>query len=441
MKKHYDLIVAGGGPAGVAAAVAAARGGADTLLVEHTGCLGGMGTSGLVAAWCPLTDGKRLIHGGICAEIVRRTTAQLACLESEEIPHGHIPFDPEFLKLVLDELVLESGVQVLFHSIIAGAESDGRLVKQVTVASKAGIQQLEAECFIDATGDGDLAGFAGAEFIPPQPDEEIMPGSLCFVLSNLDDYSYTHVTRGTFGGNPASPIWKIMADPRYRDIESMHLTSNLTGPSTAAFNAGHLYFDATDPESVSQAMIRGRRLAHRLTEALRDCGGAAFAGAHLVQTASLAGVRESRRIRGRYELTLADYRARREFPDSIGRNCYYVDIHQGKGKQQQCRTYEGWQAYMREMPNADWNCGPGESHGIPFGILQPEKLDNLLVAGRCVCCDKAVFGSLRVMPNALTTGEAAGTAAALMIRRGIMDSGKIDRQELRTILVQNGAIL
>lgn len=441
MKSFYDLIVVGGGPAGVAAAVAAARGGADTLLVERTGCLGGMGTSGLVAAWCPLTDGKRLIHGGICEWIVRKTTRQLACLESEEIPHGHIPFDPEYLKLVLDDLVQEAGVQVLFHTLVAGAESRGRQVESITVANKAGIHSLKARCFIDATGDGDLAGFSGADFIEPQADEEIMPGSLCFVLSNIDDYSYTHVTRGTFGGNPASPIWKIMADPRYRDIESMHLTSNLIGPSTAAFNAGHLYFDATDPESVTQAMFRGRKLAHRLTEALHDCGGAAFAAAHLAQTASLAGVRESRRIRGRYELTLTDYRARRDFPDSIGRNCYYVDVHQGKGKQQQCRTYEGWQAYMREMPNADWNCGPGESHGIPFGILQPEKLDNLLVAGRCVSCDKAVFGSLRVMPNAMTTGEAAGTAAALMIAHGIADSGKLDRNELRTRLVQNGAIV
>lgn len=441
MKQRYDLIVAGGGPAGVAAAVAAARCGADTLLIERTGCLGGMGTSGLVAAWCPLTDGKRLIHGGICAEIVRRTTAQLACLESDAIPHGHIPFDPEYLKLVLDEMVQQAGVHVLFHAIVAGAESAERQVRSVTIASKAGLRRLEAACFIDATGDGDLAGFAGADFIEPQPGEEIMPGSLCFVLSNIDDYNYTHVTRGTFGGNPASPIWKIMADPRYSDIESMHLTSNLTGPSTAAFNAGHLYFDATDPESVTQAMFRGRKLAYRLTEALHDCGGAAFAGAHLVQTASLAGVRESRRIRGRYELTLADYRARRDFADSIGRNCYYVDVHQGRGKQQQCRTYEGWQAYMREIPNADWNCGPGESHGVPFRILQPEKLDNLLVAGRCVCCDKAVFGSLRVMPNALTTGEAAGTAAALMIRRGLRDSGNLNMDELRTRLVQNGAIV
>lgn len=441
MKQSYDLIVAGGGPAGVAAAVAAARGGADTLLIEHTGCLGGMGTSGLVGAWCPFTDGKRLLHGGIGAEVVRRTTRQLACLESTEIPHGHIPFDPEYLKLVLDELVRSAGVQVLFHTVVADAETEGRKLRRVTAANKSGIHKFEARCYIDCTGDGDLAGFAGAEFIEPQPDEETMPGSLCFVLSNIDSYSYTHVTRGTFGGNPASPIWTIMADPRYADIESMHLTSNLVGPATAAFNAGHLYFDATDPESVTQAMFQGRKLANRLTEALHDCGGAAFAAAHLAQTASLAGVRESHRIRGRYELTLADYRARRDFPDSIGRNCYYVDVHQGKHKQKQCRTYEGWQAYMREMPNADWNCGPGESHGIPFRILQPEKLDNLLVAGRCVCCDKAVFGSLRVMPNAFTTGEAAGTAAALMIRDSIDDSGKLNIEELRTELIQNGAIL
>jgi len=264
---------------------------------------------------------------------------------------------------------------------------------------------------------------------------------LCFNLANVDDYHYTFVTRGTFGGNPASPIWKIMADPKYDDLVSMHLTSNLIGPSIASFNAGHLYFDAGDPASLSSAMFEGRKVARRYTEALRDLCGETFGAAHLSQTAGMMGIRESRRLKGVYTLTIDDYLARREFADSIGRNCYYVDIHQGKGKQNLCRTFEGWQAYMSQSPHSDWHCKRGESHGIPFRIMLSPMLDNYIAAGRCVSSDKGTYGSIRVMPNAMTIGEAAGIAAAQFADQKLSALAQISVPELRNQITARGGII
>jgi len=440
-QKSYDVIVCGGGPAGVCAAVAAARSGAKVLLLERSGALGGTATAGLVASWCPMTDGKRLIHGGIGAEIVRKTTNDLKCLDTTEILHHHISFDPEYLKFVLDELVVAEKIEVLFFAVLAAARVQNKRITSVIVADKKGLEEFSAPVFVDGTGDGDLGYFAGAEFQEAGAEEEEMPGSLCFNLANVDDYHYTYVTRGTFGGNPQSPVWKIMADPKYDDLVSMHLTSNLIGPSIASFNAGHLYFDATDPWSLSAAMFEGRKVARRYTEALRDLCGETFGAAHLSQTANIMGIRESRRLKGVYTLTIDDYLARREFDDSIGRNCYYVDIHQGKGKQNLCRTYEGWQQYMNQSPHADWHCRAGESHGVPFRIMLSDRLDNYIAAGRCVSSDKGTYGSIRVMPNAMTMGEAAGIAAAQFAGQKLTAVGQISIPELRKQITARGGII
>ncbi len=440
-QKNYDVIVCGGGPAGVCAAVAAARSGAKVLLLERSGALGGTATAGLVASWCPMTDGKTLIHGGIGAEIVRKTTGDLKCLDAKEIPHHHISFDPEYLKFVLDELVLTEKIDVLFFAVLAAAKVEGKVIQSVIVADKKGLEEFSSPIFVDGTGDGDLGFFAGAEFQEACDGEEEMPGSLCFNLSNVDDYHYTYVTRGTFGGNPQSPIWKIMADSRFDDLVSMHLTSNLIGPSIASFNAGHLYFDAADPESLSAAMFEGRRVARRYAEGLRELCGETFGAAHLSQTANMMGIRESRRLKGVYTLTIGDYLARREFDDSIGRNAYYVDIHQGKAKQNLCRTFEGWQAYMSQSPHSDWHCKAGESHGIPFRIMQSPKLDNYLAAGRCVSSDKGTYGSIRVMPNAMTIGEAAGIAAAQFAGQKLTAVNQISIPELRNQITARGGII
>lgn len=440
-QKNYDVIVCGGGPAGVCAALAAARSGAKVLLLERSGALGGTATAGLVASWCPMTDGKKLIHGGIGAEIVRKTTADLKCLGTDEIPHNHISFDPEYLKFVLDQLVLAENIEVLFFAVLAAARVEEKVIKSVIVADKRGLEEFTAPVFIDGTGDGDLGYFAGAEFQEAKVGEEEMPGSLCFNLANVDDYNYTYVTHGTFGGNPASPIWKIMADPQYDDLVSMHLTSNLVGPSVASFNAGHLYFDAVDPESLSAAMFEGRKVARRYTQGLRDWCGETFGAAHLSQTANMMGIRESRRLKGVYTLTIGDYLARRDFDDSIGRNCYYVDIHQGKGKQNLCRTFAGWQEYMNQSPHSDWHCKPGESHGVPFRIMQSPQLDNYLAAGRCVSSDKGTYGSIRVMPNAMTIGEAAGIAAAQFADQKLTAVGQISIPELRNQITARGGII
>ena len=443
MEQEWDVIVAGGGPAGAIAAAAAARDGAKTLLLERTGCLGGMGTTGLVGCWCPFTDGEKIIYKGLAERVFHTTRRGLPLIGKDEI-HGHLPFDPEQLKRIYEDIVLEFGADILFHSVVAGAEvRDGRIAA-IVVANKSGLRALTAKVYIDCTGDADLAAFAGAACdCGDAATGATMPGSLCFNLSNVDDYSYQYLVRGTWGGNPDSPIWKIMASDRYPEINSMHLCSNLIGPSSVNFNAGHLYFNPLEPAEISRAMIDGRRKAAVLTRALRECSPEAFGAGHLVATADVPGVRESRRIRGLYTLTLEDYLERRDFADGICRNSYFLDIHQDQSRQAQCRTYDGFQAYLKESRdfNAKTRYRKGESHAIPYRSLVPEGLTNLLVAGRSISCDRHVLSSIRVMPVCMAMGEAAGTAAALALEQSCPDVTAVDTVRLRERLTANGALV
>jgi hypothetical protein len=201
------------------------------------------------------------------------------------------------------------------------------------------------------------------------------------------------------------------------------------------FNAGHIWdFDNTDPRSISRALILGRRQAAQFRDALAEFAPAAFANAHLVQTGSLMGARETRRIVGDYELTLDDYIARRSFADEICRNNYFIDVHQAKDDAARDHgAIAKWEAKTHRY-------GPGESHGIPYRCLVPADLRNVLVAGRSISCQRPVQGSVRVMPVCLAMGEAAGAAAgAALAHDG--DVRAIDVPALREHLRGHGAWL
>ena len=442
IKSDWDIIVAGGGPSGVVAAVAAARGGTQTLLLEASGCLGGMATSGLVACWCPFTDGEKIIYGGLAEHIFRESKAAIPFVEESQI-HGHIPFDPEHLKLLLDNLASQYGVTVLFNTQVAEVERENCHIKSITAANKAGLTRFHAKIYIDCTGDADLAHFAGAECYVGNPlDGSTMPASLCFVLSNVDTFAYEHLVGNTWGGFQSSPIWKILDSGNYPEVDSMHLCSNLIGPATVNFNAGHVYCNATDPLEKSRALHEGRRKAFVLHRALKDCSPEAFGNSFLASTAVSLGVRETRRINGEYELTLNDYLARRSFDDEIARNCYFLDIHQGKSFQQQCLTYKGWKKFIDDNQIHDERkYQKGESHGIPYRSLIPKGFNNLLVAGRSISCDRHVQSSIRVMPVCMSTGEAAGVAAFLAAGMPSPDSRGVDIHELRSILRKYNCVL
>jgi FAD dependent oxidoreductase len=328
----WDVVVAGGGPAGCTAAAAAAEEGAKTLLIEATGALGGMGTSGLVPAWCPFSDGDQVIYRGLAEKIFRAAKQGVPHVPEDAV--DWVAINPEHLKRVYDDLVSEAGVSVLFNTALAAVDTDGvGAVRAVITSNKAGLTAHRAGVYVDATGDADLAAWAGAAFDQGEPGSgEVQPASHCFMLCNVDENGYAN--RPTlYGGSKDSPIHQILASGRFPEIVDTFLCHAYIGPGTLGFNAGHIWdVDSTDPESLSKGLIQGRRIAKRLRDGLAEFVPQAFANAHLANTGSLLGVRESRRIVGEYTLTVEDYFARRSFPDEICRNAYWIDIHTAKSE-------------------------------------------------------------------------------------------------------------
>ena len=431
----WDVIVAGGGPAGCTAAAAAARQGARTLLLEATGSLGGMGTSGLVPAWCPFTDKRRIVYGGMAEKVLRACMAEMPHVSPDHL--DWTPVDAEVLKRVYDDLVLGAGAEVLFNVVLADVvrESGSSAVDAILVAGKFGLRAFRAKVYVDATGDADLAAWAGAPFEKGDGDGgTLQPATHCFVIGNVDMYAYQHC-----GGVRYSPhgecIRDIVASGKYPDIPDIHACNNVVGPGAIGFNAGHIWdIDNTDPYSVSRGLVKGRKIAKAFRDALAEFFPSAFANGHLAKTASLLGVRESRRILGDYVLTTDDYLARRSFPDEICRNSYYLDVH-GKKKDQTAPDAEA------KIESRTHRYGPGESHGIPYRCLTPRGLSNVLVAGRSISTDRAVQGSTRVMPVCLCMGEAAGIAAAMSAAAETPDVHAVDTDALRETLRANGAYL
>ena len=431
VNNSWDVIIVGGGPAGCTAAAAAAREGAKTLLVEATGSLGGMGTSGLVPAWCPFSDKEVVIYRGLAMKVFESLKEQMPHVSKEAM--DWVPIDPEKLKRIYDDLVLEAGVTVLFHTLLGSVETDddGNVIALIT-ASKSGLQALQAKVYIDCTGDADVAAWAGAEYLKGDTDTgHLMPATHCFTLGNVDEYAYLN---GPYlhNNNKNSPIFDILGSSKYPLIPDSHICNNLIAPRTVGFNAGHLWdVDNTDAFSVSTALMQGRKLAAVYRDALAEFLPSSFGSSYVANTGALMGVRETRRIIGDYILSVDDYVNRRSFEDEICRNSYFIDIH---GTEEEEKRSGG-------KPEVIKRYGPGESHGIPYRCLTPRLLKNVLVAGRSISCVREVQGSVRVMPVCLAMGEAAGIAAALAVNLPGNNVHTVDVSILRKRLIEEGAYL
>ena len=429
----FDLVVAGGGPAGTAAAVCAARLGAKVLLAEATGCLGGMGTSGLVTAFNPMANGERMLVGGLMREIVTEMFKRgfLGPQVTEAFYSKRFqcwtPFRVEGYKLVLDELVAAAKVEVRYFTRVVAADAADHLLNGVILQNVEGLRFVRAKTFVDATGDAvlsDLSGVPSREAGRDTPN--IMPPTLCALLGGIDWSRAGKV-------NQQALIEQALRDGHftYKDRHVPGLFQ--VGETTGMLNAGHVFHaNAVKCRSLSDAMPRGRRLVQEFLSFYRKyvpgCGNA-----ELVITGGLLGVRESRRIVGEYELNFADYIARRQFPDQIGVYNSAVDIH----------VYDDSDAeysrYLKEFTQTG-RLKPGECFGIPYGILVPKGWKNLWVAGRCNSSDVRVHGSIRVQPAASMMGQAAGTAAVQSIATG-QPACDLDTAALVETLRRAGAYL
>lgn len=426
LNNQYDVIVVGGGPAGCTAAASAAREGAKTLLIEATSSLGGMGTSALVPAWTPFSDKEQLVYQGMAEKVFLETKKGMKHIKPEAV--DWVAIDAERLKRVYDDLVINHGADVMFNTFVSDVEVEDGNIKTIVASNKSGLTAYQAKVFVDTTGDADLAAFAGAPFEKGDggEDPDLQPATHCFILSNVDMLGYQQVGR-LHADNPKSIVHKLLEEKKFPLIPDGHVIGTIVGPGTVGFNAGHIHkMDNTKPETISKGLVLGRKMAEEFRKALKYYAPEAYGNAHLAMTGSLLGIRETRRIIGDYILTVDDYFERKTFDDEICRNSYFIDVHgslhaaEAKGKLQRY--------------------GKGESHGIPYRSLIPKTLNNVLVAGRSISCERMVQGSVRVMPVCLAMGEAAGMAAAHATKT-LNDVRKVDIKHLRKRLLEEGVYI
>jgi hypothetical protein len=334
----YDILVAGGGPAGTAAAVCAARLGAKVLLAEATGTLGGMGTSGLVSTFGPVSDGKRMLVGGFMKEVVE-SMHQRGSLGPHVVPeflysqlNRWVPFKPEALKRLLDELVQDAGVDVRFFTRVIDAEASDNRVEGAIISNVEGYTFIRAKAFIDATGDAALSDLCGADCkIIGRDIDAIAPSTLCSLYSgvNWDDPAYGDDWRGVDKVKAFSKqqILKAIDDGHFTQPDRFMPGMNKIGKRAAQLNGGHVFnLNGLDIRSLSDGMIFGRKLAVEYEEFFRKYVPGCEE-IELLTTAPVMGVRDTRRIVGEFELTIEDFRNARQFDDQVAVYNRPTDVH------------------------------------------------------------------------------------------------------------------
>jgi hypothetical protein len=340
------------------------------------------------------------------------------------------PIDPELLKRIYDELVTGNGAEIIFNTQLAAVNMAGGKIDSIIVSNKSGLSAYKASVYIDCTGDGDMAAWAGAEYEKGDEEGSLQLATLCFALANVDYYAFT-TEPSLHPANKESKIYKIVKSGKYPLIPDYHCCQTTIGPGVVGFNAGHIWdVDNTDPVSVSKALITGRKMAHQFQLALAEYAPKAFGNAFLVTTGALMGIRETRRIIGDYYLTADELMNFASFEDEICRNAYYIDVHRSK------KTTEN-----DKQKTFGFRFPPGKSHGIPFRCLIPKGLDNILMAGRSISTDRPTQGSTRVMPVCLAMGEAAGVAAGMAAGSDSPEVRAVDTAQLRDKLISYDAYL
>jgi hypothetical protein len=423
MADRYDVVVVGAGSAGATAAIAAARTGARTLLVDRMGFLGGISTAVLDTFYAFYTPGEapKRVVGGIGWEVAGRLTAAGAAFERPNTYGAGtgITYDPEVLKRLWETLVLDAGAEVLLHTWVTGVELDAdRRARALSVFNKGGAGRVEAAVVVDASGDADVAAWAGVPFDDPAANGQIQSLSTVFRLAGVD------VERAEAFGKRA--LWARMREAsgsgayRLPRIEgSWHRTPQ---PGVVmALMTRVPRVDATDPRQLTRAEIEGRRQASEYARFLRE-QVPGFERAVMVSTSPAIGVRESRRVHGRYRLEAGDVLAGRRFEDEIALCGAPIEDH-----------HAGADTRWSYVPD-------GGVYGIPYRCLLPQLVEGLLVAGRCFSATHDAHASARSMGTCMSMGQAAGTAAAVAVAAGGVPGG-LDAGHLREHLAERGVLL
>ncbi|TFY96840.1 FAD-dependent oxidoreductase [Ramlibacter rhizophilus] len=427
---EFDVVVLGGGPAGMAAAVSAARAGRSTLLVERYGFLGGMGTAAGVTNFCGLHanvhgDIRQVVHG-VADELLARID-RLGGLNQPHALFGKTvaqAYDTAAYKIAADDLLLSSGVKLLFHALAAGVLMDSpRRVKALLVETRSGRQAVLGRTFVDASGDGDLAAWAGAHFEKGDGQGNMLYPSTMFRLNGIDPQR-------------AGPAWQTIpglmlqaeAAGRYRfprktpivrpQKSGIEWRVNLTQLANAQGNA----MDGTDPLELSEAEVLGRRQIASVAGFLKEVPG--FENSYIVDIAPQVGIRETRRVQGLYQLTESDVLGCASFEDTVGVNGWPLELH------------------LKGDVEFRWPPIP-ESRGfnhLPYRMTVPPTLDNLWVAGRCASMSHEAQSAARVTGACFVMGQAVGTACHLALQAGC-EAAQVDVGQLQSRLEAEGAFL
>ncbi|NLN99328.1 MAG: FAD-dependent oxidoreductase [Bacteroidales bacterium] len=423
-----QLVVVGGGPAGVCAAIAAARKGVKAMILEQGGCLGGMATRGLVAPFmtCYDTEGEQQIIRGLFEEVVQRMVQLGGAIHPRDVRagspftawitqgHDHVtPFDAEVLKYVLDRMVIEAGVKVLFHASFVKPVLRGSKISKIIILTRSGLESIAADIFVDATGDGDLAFRSGVPCEYGNPETgRVQPATLFFHINKVDSDKLIKDVEDhldTFhkkdGVSYRALHWHVAEAEAAGEWSIARKSVNIyrgVKPDEWAVNCTRIKnVDATNSESLTDAEFEGRRQVNELMNFFHKyvpgCEDATIKG-----SGATVGIRESRHIKGDYVLDVDDLLNGVVPEDSILLASNSVDVH-GRGGD--------YSTEYITVKNGRW-------YGVPYRCLLPQGVDNLLIAGRSLSATSDAAGAVRVMPPCMAMGQAAGTAAALAIKGG-----------------------
>ncbi len=454
---QYDTVVVGGGSAGIAAAVGAARNGAKTLLIDAGPTLGGELLTGMTIDGAINARGEWII-GGVLDELVeelKRMNGYVGAFCDWRLIN-YICFDPVIMQIAVMNVLRKHGVEVLLYTFAEEVVTDDQCVTGIIVRNKSGRTLLTAKAFVDCSGDGDISALAGADYEVGAPDGELQPVSIMFRMMGVETeplLSFVkqhpeHVAVGESEAIRGGRTDQDLVDEIYKQGQPTVFFKGDAPLLSDAIDRGEMFPTALimiQPTSTQrkEVCVNSTRVSHVSgldTKALSGTMGdlfdqintctkflqnsvPGFENAHISAIAPRIGIRETRRIMGDYILTKDDVMEGRKFDDGVAKGCHHIDIHQDGIKQVRIAVANGG------------------SYDIPFSSLVPRNLRNVLVAGRCFSADRAAHGSARLMGSCLAMGQAAGTAAATYGGKGLKDMREIDVAGLRSQLKTQGAVL
>ncbi len=441
VSEKYDVVVCGAGPSGVAAAISAKRSGLNVLLVEAQGQFGGVGVSALVSHWLGgrTDDCQRWVVGGIFKEMATEAADAKIALLPKPLKNGRlsahgwshagqltagVPFDPFAMARFLDEKINNEKIDFLLSTNVVDVVLENDLIKYVIIYNKSGFAAVPADAFIDATGDGDIAAKSNCQYVKGRDEDHLMAAAtLQFHVYNVDQDAlsdYIHENNSRRFREKIKQLRKMGEWPFPYDI---FISVQLHEKGTMMINTSRLVgVDGTDGRSVSEALVKGREETFLLLEKMKK-HFPGFKNAKIRAVAPVLGVRETRRIIGNYILTVKDLNTGKEFKDTIGFSAYCWDLPDPK------------------KPSVNPEHGQRkEVTSIPYRILVPQPVKNLICPGRAVSVERPVMGPLRVMAPCMAMGEAAGKAAAQVISKNIGFS-QVNITELKNELEKAGAII